>query len=86
MAEIREGYYRAPSGVSPIDREIEKLEGTYYKLSEVARKIGRSESSIRKLVRNQELAVPSKTLVIGRVHTYLFTPEDVKLISKHYKK
>lgn len=71
--------------VPPSDRLISSLPGTYYKLSEVSILVGRSEASLRRLMRKRLLKAPSYQVDQGKNTYYLYTPEDVAEIKHHYE-
>lgn len=68
---------RFDRGVSPVDVAISELDGTYYKLTETADILGVSVSTLRRLLKNEQLNAPSKEMRYGAIFVYLYTPEDV---------
>lgn len=73
-----------PSFITPVDRLISSLDGVYYKLSEVAEILGRSPTTIRRATKNQNIKAPSYQITQGKNLYYLFTPEDVEELRRHY--
>jgi len=73
-------------GASPADKLISSLDGTYYKLSEVAVLVGRSDITIRRLIRKKRIKAPSYQIRQGTSYYYLFTPEDVQELKDYYGK
>lgn len=71
---------------SPIDLAIARLDGTYYKMSEAAKLVGVSQITLRRLLDNESVKAPSEELVMGKVVTYLYTPEDIKELKEHFRK
>jgi len=71
-------------GASPADKLISSLDGTYFKLSEVATLIGRSDVTIRRLIRKKLIKAPSYQIRQGKSYYYLFTPEDVQELKDYY--
>lgn len=85
MAEIVERSKIAPkSRVSPVDVEIAKLDGEYYKLKEAAEMVGVSDRTLRRLIASKKLDIPKDVLVMGQVTVYLFTPEEIEQLKEYY--
>lgn len=72
--------------IPPSDRFISSLDGTYYKPSEVAVLVGKSEVTIRRLLKNPNIKAPSYEGHQGKNRYYLYTPEDVEEIKAYYEK
>lgn len=63
--------------VSPADRLISNLEGTFYKLTEAAKILGVSSATLRRMMKNDEIKAPSYKVRQGGMYMYLYTPEDI---------
>lgn len=70
--------------VSPADRLISSLEGTYFKLTEVADLLGKSEITLRRLIKKNVVKAPSFQIRQGENLYYLYTPDDVEELRKYY--
>lgn len=71
--------------MSPVDREIAKLDGVYYKLREAAPLVGVSPTTLRRLLSSDEVKAPSKELLLGQMVVYLYTPEDIEELREYYR-
>jgi hypothetical protein len=73
-------------GSSPADRLISSLDGTFYKLSEAAQLVGRSDITLRRLIHKKKVKAPSYQIRQGSSKYYLFTPEDIEELKSYYGK
>lgn len=64
--------------VTPADRLISNLDGTYFKLSEAAKILNTSATTLRRLMKNPAISAPSYQVRQGQMYMYLYTPEDLK--------
>ena len=71
--------------VPPADRLLSDLDGTYYKLTEVGKLVGVSESRLRRLIRNTSVTAPSRQIWQGGMKVFLYSPEDVEEVREHFK-
>jgi AraC-like DNA-binding protein len=77
-SDVRPRQQRDDGRVSPVDRKISELDGTYYKLSEVSDLLHVSRTTLRRLLDNDSLTAPSMEMSMGKMSpTYLYTPEDI---------
>jgi len=65
--------------ISPADRLVSDLDGTYYKLTEAAEIVGVSPTTLRRLIRrkNTGLAAPSYQIRQGAMKVYLYNKDDI---------
>lgn len=72
--------------VSPADRLVSNLEGTYYKLTEAAKIVGVSPTTLRRLMKlpNTGVKAPSFQIVQGEMLVYLFTEDDIAELKRHF--
>lgn len=70
--------------VSPADKLISKLDGTYYKMSEVSEILGISTRVLRRLLKDPTLSAPSLVYRKGKLFIYLYTPEDVEDLRRRF--
>lgn len=71
-------------GVSPADRLISSLDGTYYKTSEAAELVEISEITLRRLIHKNRVKAPTHLVRQGKAYYYLFTPEDIEELRDYY--
>lgn len=64
--------------LTPVDRLLADLDGTYYRVSEVAEALNRSSNTIRRLINKPGIKAPSYTLKQGGMEIYLYTPDDLE--------
>lgn len=70
--------------VSPADRLILSLPGTYYKLTQVAQILDKSPTTIRRITKSNKVKAPSYQIKQGHNMYYLFTPEDLTELKNYY--
>ena len=70
--------------ISPADRLIAEQEGLYYKLSEAADLVGKSQNTLRRLMRSKKVKAPSYEIKQGDMTMYLYTAEDIEEIRNYY--
>lgn len=65
--------------VSPADRLVSNLDGTYYKLTEAAEILEVSPTTLRRLMRkaNTGLKAPSYQITQGNMKVYLYSQDDL---------
>jgi hypothetical protein len=65
--------------VSPADRLVSNLDGTFYKLTEAAEIVGVSATTLRRLMRrsNTGLKAPSFQIRQGEMLVYLYSADDI---------
>ena len=71
--------------VSPADRLIASLPGKYYKLTEVAKILDKSQTTIRRLTKGDKVKAPSFHIRQGDNLYYLFTDYDLEELRKYYE-
>lgn len=71
--------------VPPVDRLISSLDGTWYKLSEVVILVGKSESTLRRLIGKGVTKAPSAVITQGKNTYYLYSPDDVRELQEHFE-
>lgn len=72
--------------VSPADRIMAELPGTYYRLTEVAELLRLSPKTLRRAIHKGVHTAPSHQVTIGGMQMYLYTPEDIDELKEYYKK
>lgn len=73
--------------VSPITAYVRNLPQTYYLLNEVALMLGVHDRTLRVLNGDPETfrtLGPTSVVRFGKVTVYLYTPEDVEKLKKHF--
>lgn len=78
----REG--RFDTKPTPVDRIMASLDGTYYRLSEVAKMVNRSPNTVRRTIGKPGIHAPSYQVKQGGLEIYLYTPDDVEELRKHF--
>jgi hypothetical protein len=68
----------------PADKLVADQAGEFYKLSDVARIVGKSATTIRRLMRGNRVKAPSYEVRQGDMVVYLFTPDDIEEIRRYY--
>lgn len=71
---------------TPVDRIMADLPGVYYRLSEVGLMLNVSNTTLRRLLKKEEITAPSKIVTRGGLRMYLYTPEDVEELRKYFGK
>jgi predicted DNA-binding transcriptional regulator AlpA len=76
---------KTPPGdrVSPADRLIADLPEPYYKLTEVARMLGVSTTTMRRLIKNPMVTAPRKQMRQGSMIVYLYDDLDIEEIKQY---
>jgi len=78
----REGKFdRKPT---PVDRLMANLDGTYYRISEVAKMLDKSSHTVRRTIGKPGIHAPSYQVKQGGLEIYLYTPEDVEELREHF--
>lgn len=72
--------------VSPADRLVSNLDGTFYKLTEAAEILGLSPTTLRRLMRreNTGLKAPSFQIQQGEMLVYLYSADDIDELRVYY--
>ena len=70
--------------VSPADRLVSELDGTYYKLTEAAKILNVAPITLRRLMRKHGIKAPSYQVNQGEMKVYLYTPDDLEELSEYF--
>lgn len=80
----RDGSFKESKRISPVDRIMAELDGTYYRLSEVAKILNRSPGTIRRHIGRPGLKAPSYQIERGKLQIYLYTPQDIEELKGYF--
>lgn len=78
----REGKFERKA--TPVDRLMADLDGTYYRISEVAKMLDKSPHTVRRHIGKPGLKAPSYQIKQGGLEIYLYTPDDVEELRKYF--
>ena len=84
--EPRRGSFADPEKISPAEKIMAELPGTYYRLAEVSKIIGVSPKTLRRLIHSGRTKAPSQQISVGGMKMYLYTPEDIQELKNYYGK
>lgn len=72
--------------VSPADRLVSNLEGTFYKLTEAAEILEVSPTTLRRLMRRPDtgLKAPSYQITQGNMKVYLYSQDDINELRVYF--
>lgn len=80
------GEIEQESIVSPADRLVSNLDGTFYKLTEAAELLDVSPTTLRRLMRkpNTGLKAPSYQITQGSMKVYLYSVDDLNELRVYF--